>query len=61
VAQLAAANSELLNNIVFQGSNMGDDFKVLLQGYGCRVVDDPEAFDLIGPNIFLFSTFIEKQ
>jgi SRR1 domain len=55
VAQLATAYPRILDNIVVQDLQMREGFQKLLERYGCKIVDDPEAFSYIGKETFLLA------
>ena len=60
-AALATNCPSLLQNIVVQDPQMTPRWRTVFEAYGCKVVEDPEAFSLIGPNTFLFSAWVEPQ
>lgn len=60
-AQLAAANPEVLNNLIVQDPAMLPEWRALFENHGCRVVDTPAAFTVAGKNSFVFSPFVEPE
>lgn len=58
VAQLAAVNPRLLQNVVVQDPMMTHEWRVIFENRGFRVVSSPAAFDLIGPNTLLVAPFL---
>ena len=60
-ALLARACPSMLENIVVQDPNMTPDWKAAFEARGCKVVEDPEAFDHIGQNTFLFSAWVRAE
>ncbi|KAE9373221.1 hypothetical protein N431DRAFT_534502 [Stipitochalara longipes BDJ] len=59
--QLATVCPSLLQNIVVQVPLMPPEWKTALEARGCKVVKDPEAFNFVGANTFLFSAWVEPQ
>ncbi|KUJ19509.1 uncharacterized protein LY89DRAFT_773985 [Mollisia scopiformis] len=58
LAQLGAAYPELLNNIVIQDPKMIPAMRALFENHGCRVVEHPEAFELVQANTFFYTAFV---
>lgn len=67
IAHLAQSNPSLLDNVVVQDPLMQEDdektksFAALIERHGCRVVVHPAAFDVVGPNTFIFSPYAEIE
>ncbi|KAE9370272.1 hypothetical protein N431DRAFT_442123 [Stipitochalara longipes BDJ] len=55
MAQLATANPDLLNNILFQDPIARPYWKEVVQNHGCQVVETPAAFMEVGKSTFVFS------
>ena len=58
LTELGAANSSLLNNIVAQDPDMTFEWRAVFKNRGIKVVEDPDAFKLIGPNTLLVAPFM---
>jgi hypothetical protein len=55
VGELAKANPNLLSNLVAQDIHMEPEWRTLFETHGFTVVENPAAFDLVGPNTLLIS------
>lgn len=60
LAQLGAAQPELLNALVAQDPGMTAAWRALLENHGFVIAEHPDALDHLGPNTVLFSPFVEK-
>ncbi|KAH7411356.1 hypothetical protein BKA64DRAFT_379504 [Cadophora sp. MPI-SDFR-AT-0126] len=58
--QLVIAKPDLLHNLFVQDLEMKPGMRNLFKDYGFRVIDDPVAFDLIGPDTCLISPFVQR-
>ncbi|PVH80434.1 hypothetical protein DL98DRAFT_204103 [Cadophora sp. DSE1049] len=58
---LVIAKPDLLHNLFVQHPEMTPSMRDLFKKYGFRVVDEPAAYDLIGPNTCLISPFVQRD
>jgi len=55
IGELAKANPSVSDNLVAQDILMTPEWRTLFETHGFTVVEDPAAFDLVGPNTLLIS------
>lgn len=58
VSQLANANQVILDNIFVQDPIMEPDMRALFENHGCKIVENPAAFDLIGTSTLFLSLYV---
>lgn len=58
VSELAVNNPSFLQNVVVQDPSMKAGWRAVFKSHGFRIVEDPAAFDLVGPSTLLVAPFI---